>query len=496
MIHTKRRFDKATIIALLVLAAFCVSMIPVLYASFYTHPVADDYSFSFRVHQALLNGTGILRAVIETVAESYTGWQGTFSAVAIFALQPGVYSSSSYFLTTFVMVGALTASTLFLSDTVIRKLLHGKKSHVVILSCLTLLMNIQFVPNACEAFFWFNGSSYYTLFYSFALVYVALLLRFSITKHQIVFIILILILGTVIGGGNYTTALIVAEISVLITLSAFFRKSSKKWWYLIFLLVYLAAFFLNAAAPGNHVRAEAVTGLSPIMAIAQSIYYALEFIGEWTTLPQFVYTVSVSVLSVFLVPKCSAKFRFPIIAVGVAFLLFASQLTPSLYAMSNVGSGRQIDIYYYSYGLLVAFSVFYLCGWTYQRLVEQDGSEAPRRTIGLAGLIHQHLGIISIVLCLFFAVGCYAPGLLKMTSAQTAKAIVDGSLVQYDREYREMLRKLDSGSGDIMVEDIRTVPPFLSNLGLSEDTDYWINKAVARYFEVDSVKALSNDSLE
>lgn len=487
--------DRTTLLAVIVFVFFCISTLPVLYVGFFAHPVADDFNYSSHVHHALVNGGDIIHAVAETVASFYMRWQGTFSAVAVFSLQPAVFSPSYYFLTTFIMVGFLTGSTFFLFITIVKRMMHGRTAHAVILSCLILIMSIQFVPNANQAFFWFNGSAYYTLFYSLALIFFTLLLRLRITespRHTIVLFVLALILGLFIGGGNYSTALITAELTVLITGIEFYRKSARKWLFVAILLSFFASFIINAAAPGNAVRAASVTGLHPIKAIAQSLFFAMEKAVEWTGVPQFVFVAAMALLSVFLVPKYPGKFSCPIFVLGLAFSVFASQMTPPLYAMSNIGAGRQIDTYYYSYYLLLAFSVFYLCGWIYRRLIEQNRVGGVIPSLGLSALIHHYAWAIAIVLCVIWAAGCIAPGVLKMTGAQTTKAILDGTLTQYDQEYHTIIDQLDGAAGGVEVEDIRTVPPFLSNLGLTENAECWTNRAIAEYYGVDYVKTPSS----
>ena len=53
------------------------------------------------------------------------------------------------------------------------RLLGGKSSQAVILSALTLLLSVQMVTNQAQAFYWFNGASYYAVFYSFSLLFFA-----------------------------------------------------------------------------------------------------------------------------------------------------------------------------------------------------------------------------------------------------------------------------------------------------------------------------------
>ena len=494
----KKAFDKSAALAAIVLVGFCLSLIPILYAGFFAHPFADDYSFSYRVNHAVMNRSSLLKAIAETVTNTYITWQGTFSAVVFFSIQPAAFSSSFYCFTAFIMVGFLTFSTFFLFETIIKRILHGKTSHVIIISCLTLAMSIQYVPNIHEAFYWFNGSAFYTLFYSLSLIYLTLLLRLRITessKKRTIYFIISLLFGVIVGGGNYSTALITAELVFLLTLLEFYQKSHNKWQYFIILFIYMAAFIINIIAPGNAIRAKKVISLNPIMAIAQSLSYALGMICEWTRVPQMIYIASVFMLSAFLVPNCSIKFNRPILPIGLAFLLFASQMTPPLYAMSNLGSGRQIDIYYYSYYLLIAFSFFYLCGWLYQRMIELNEQSASSRYLGFEVLVRKHIWAITIILCVIMGANSYEQGLLNMTSFQTTKAIMDGTLIKYNQEYNAIEDQLESGVDILELSDIETVPPFFSNLGLSEDPEFWINKAIARYYGIESIQKRPEQSV-
>ncbi len=484
-------FNRSTILAAFLLVAFCFSLLPILYAGFFAHPLADDYSYSSRVHHAIANGDSLLSAIAETVSYTYLTWQGTFSATAIFSVQPAAVSSSLYFLTPWIMIGFLSFSTFFFFETIIKKILHSKTSYGIIISCLTLILSIQYVPSINQAFYWFNGSSYYTLFYSLSLIYLTLLLRMRSApagKKKSFDFVLSLILGIIIGGGNYSTALITAELVFLLTVIAFYKRSNDRWLIFVSFIVFLAAFTINIIAPGNTVRADVVTGLSPAVAIAQSLLYALGKICAWTQVPQMIYILSVAMLSVFIVPHCTAKFNKPILAIIFAYLLFASQLTPPLYAMSSIGSGRQVNIYYYSYYLLISFSVFYLCGWLHQRLTENGDPKYASNRPGLALLIRKNLWAITIVLCIIMGANAYEHGLLQLTSFQTTKAALDGTLAEYDKEYYAIEEKLNAGSGNLVIEDIKTVPPFFSDLDLSEDPEYWTNKALANYYELESIK--------
>jgi len=159
-----RRFGAALMpsrIAFLAVLLYLISLIPIFLFSSYCHPLADDFTYGLLVHRAVVSGGGIpeiLSAAAETVRDYYFTWQGTFSAIFLFALQPGAFSESAYFLTPFIIIGCLSLSTFVLMHFVYCRLLGGKSSQAVILSALTLLLSVQMVTNQAQAFYWFNGA--------------------------------------------------------------------------------------------------------------------------------------------------------------------------------------------------------------------------------------------------------------------------------------------------------------------------------------------------
>lgn len=87
-----------------------MSLIPIVYLSFYSHISSDDYSFGILTRHSYLNDSNVLEAAAKTVHKFYYSWQGTYSAIFIFALQPGIFGDKYYFLTTFVMLGTILFS--------------------------------------------------------------------------------------------------------------------------------------------------------------------------------------------------------------------------------------------------------------------------------------------------------------------------------------------------------------------------------------------------
>lgn len=173
---------------------FVLSLLPILAIAFYNHPGIDDYNYGVATRIAYMEThdiAAVLAASFKTVAETYNTWQGTFSSVFLFTLQPAVFDENLYPLTTFVMLFMLIGSTYYLLQTILVKVLALDRKHVVIIGVPVLFFCIQSLPSPVEGFFWYNGATHYTFFYSSALF----LLGACIYLYNF---------GIAWGGGGYT----------------------------------------------------------------------------------------------------------------------------------------------------------------------------------------------------------------------------------------------------------------------------------------------------
>jgi hypothetical protein len=458
-----------------------ISVLPIIISSFYSHPIADDFGFSEKVYHVVKSGGGlfdVLSVSFQQVKDTYLGWQGTYAAIFIFGLQPAAFSENLYFLTAIVMLISLIASTMFFIDTIF-SVMGFNKTYGFIISSIILLLSIHFVVNKNEAFFWWNGSSYYTLFYAFSLLLFTFLIRLYYTDKKtkrIIFIIISSVLSLFIGGGNYSTALLTTVIMVIVLIVIW--KSNKKLlpFYLIVFAILLAGFIISMIAPGNSVRAAAVNGESPIKAVVHSVLYTVTYIAKWTGLAQIAGFIIIGTIAFFITKKSKYQYKYPLLVFIASVLIFATQLTPPLYAMSSVGAGRQVNIYYYSYYLLISFNIFYLCGWINRKKILMINSENFRKSYALCGTL--------IIFCVFLG-GCLNYGFHNITFVDTLLALKNGTPQVYDIEYMDRIADIKSGNTNI--KDIESVPDFFAPLNIQEDSNSWINKQIARYYDVDKI---------
>ena len=143
------------------------SLVPLLAVAQYSHPSADDYPYAVETHAAWQE-TGsiwaVLRAAGHTVAQRYQTWQGSFSAIFLFALQPAIFGEGLYGLGTVFLLGAALAAVAA-AAAALHKVTGAPLSACAVLGLLYALVCIQLLPSPAQGYYWWNGASYYWLFF-------------------------------------------------------------------------------------------------------------------------------------------------------------------------------------------------------------------------------------------------------------------------------------------------------------------------------------------
>ena len=479
-----------------------ILLFPVLRAATCARPVNDDYSFSYLTHQALIDHTSILAAALQEVQQIFFSWQGTYTAIFLFSLQPGIFGS--YQVTTWLLVFSLLFGTLFFSVRVWalwsdsnqrgESLRRGSMIAIV-----TFLLMIEGMPSIPEGLFWYNGAVYYTLFFSLSLILLGLVAGVFTGTTKLAGKIVALFLGAVISGGNYTTALVTLELIFLALVCSLWKRRERSAFHdpakpqsgkestaflLLLFVISGVCFAVSMAAPGNRQRADAVGGFSAAAAIGEAFRQAVILIRQYTGLLQILFALCLVLFFLLLSgPRNGIKHPVWGLLLGslLLFLLFVSGLVPPIYGVGNIGAGRQQNIYYYTY-LIVLSAECRLGVDCLKSLVREEKWESVRRCLLLLD------GGLLTAVALFTAVRF---DFRQTTSGRTAAALQDGSLKSYSAAYDTMSEQLAQAQGrgaDIVVDRISATPEIFEGLQLEDDTDGWVNVAMARYYGLGSIR--------
>jgi len=385
----RRASSLLTWLCVVSLAVLLLSLIPMLAIAQYDLPLGDDVIYGAPVSKALQQNASLpsaLSAAAGVVAEKFHSWQGTFSAIFLMALQPGVFGLSFYQITPYLMLGALIGSTLLLTHTLLCSLLGVSRRVWLLLGSALTFFSIQLCISPREAFFWYNGAVYYTLFHSLLLVLATLVIQLFRAKRawvRAVFAALGVLLVAILSGGNYATAMVCFELLVCAIGYSIYRKQYRLLAaFVLMLLVFGAGMYVSVSAPGNAIRqADVITSgytpSGPLKSIVLSLALGGVMAVGWFDLA----CVVIILLTVLFVGpylrKTGWRFRYPLLVVLFLFCVFASQFTPSVYAATSPGPYRLRNAAYFVYLLLVAASTVYVTGWAQQKFSAEAPKQAP-----------------------------------------------------------------------------------------------------------------------
>ena len=394
-------------LAWLCVAVLLISLLPLYVLSFYNHACYDDFGFSLLTHDRWLQ-TGSLLSTVDAAWDNTVGirttWEGTYATSFISALQPALFGENLYWITTLVLLTFFLYALWFFLRQVLLRVLHVDKTTFLTALCAMAFVMVQFVPEMCEAFFWFNGGVAYTLLWSMALwrfgVWIAFLQSES-RKSQWLYGILLVFLTVVVGGAKYSTLLFAALVDVLMAACAFIRKRRTRWFELAVFVLLMICFVFNMTAPGNTVRAATLGGdVSAPKAVLQAFYFGLALAGSWFSLPLMVVWALVAWQLCDALRGSPFRFSHPVwITIGCV-CLFCAQFAPTLYTGNYIGDGRTVNTYFYTFVIMSCALVLYWMGW-YVRLSDRR-ADLPAIGTARKGL---RLGVLAVALVLL-VIGC------------------------------------------------------------------------------------------
>ncbi len=220
------------LLIVLLLFILLVSFIIALQLGRYTVPQVDDFHYGALTKHAwddTHNLVEVLRSARTVTETTYNDWQGTYSAIFLMAMQPGIFGIQYYRFATPFLIGSLIISIFFFVSVFVKFILHGSRSESVIISAIACIACINYVPFPVEAFYWYNGAVYYTFFFALELVVFGLVILYwkGQRGRRILSAILICILCPIIAGGSYAVALLSAVVLLVLSGYSFYAKQIR-----------------------------------------------------------------------------------------------------------------------------------------------------------------------------------------------------------------------------------------------------------------------------
>ena len=377
------------LMAALLLALLAVCLVPMVQIAAFDHSYADDWHYGVDAHLALEAGGGLpaaLAAAVQEARDTFFSWQGTYSAILLMALQPGVFSEALYGLGAVAIIAVLAASTFYACGVAVREVLGADRPTWVAASCLVLLLQTQLIPSPVEGFYWYNSAIYYTFYHALTLVMLGMAARIArgctrrgeLTRAGMLLrAVLLCALALFVAGGNFVTGVVACLLMAgAVVATACLGRPRRALALAPALLALLAGFALSMAAPGNAERQATQypdDALGVLPTLLRSGCAAVEYAVLWTG---GLLILALAVALPFMVRaarRSPRAFARPWAPALLAFALFAASFTPTFYSMGNAGPGRVQNIRYDLFVLLVFVCAQWFVGWCVRRL-ERSGA--------------------------------------------------------------------------------------------------------------------------
>lgn len=323
------------VVSYLMLALLILCIVPAIYIGIYAHPSVDDYYYGTVTAEAWKD-TGSFLSVIKTsaeqTAERYENWQGNFVAIFLMGLMPAVFGEAYYVITPILLILSFVLCSYFFYSVLFRDVMCAKRDESRILTCLFVLLSFELTLKPSDAFYWFNGGSYYCFFYSLMLLLAGCILRMiceKFTAKRLCWLFVCLPLAFLIGGSNYPTAFISTLLLLFLSLVLILKKNRNYIGTIPVAVVCMVSLLISMMAPGNSIRQESVgESFGAIKAILVSFAYGGYCIANSTTFLIIIILIAILPIMFCLVRRSEWKFSHPYIVILLSYCFFSAQATP------------------------------------------------------------------------------------------------------------------------------------------------------------------------
>ena len=480
----------------LTLIALLVSLIPMIWISFYTHIVADDYLGAVATHQAWIqthNPLLVLKEAFQSAVYFYLTWQGPYVSNFLSALLPALWGEQFYFMTTIIILGVFLICNAYFFRKMLRDALQVKEKWLAgILSNIVAILCIQLAVCPSQAFFWWNGAEYYIIFYALMLPLIANVLTTLRQNHcGTGRLIGMIVLALCMGGGNLITGLVTTELLILTLLYAVFKKKIIIWQLGVVLAVFAAGFALNIYAPGTLGRlATRGEKLSILQTVWKSYLSGITYAVEWTS-PMLIIGVLMLTPFLCLIPeeKLPATKVPLIVLLLIEFSVFASTFAPTIYVVyKDVGRVQNVRLFIWILTLITA-----------ELTLMQSVRALMRSALGtsdIGGITrifferYASAYFLSLIAAAAVFLGYYVATDYTnvFTSTSCLRSLLKGEAQQYHEVMLKRTAILQSDQKTVVLPWLGVYPDVLYISDFQPEPDGWTNIGAAQYYHKDQVR--------
>lgn len=471
---------------------FALLLIPVLYLTFVNRASGDDYGYGTYTRAAWMGTHSLIavgKAMWRTIKQYYIGWQGTWFSIALFTLQPEVFSDHAYVIVAPFMLAIWTGSTFYLFWQILGRKLGMDKWSRLLITIVFLLISIQFVPSTKSAIFWYNGCAHYMIPFAMCQVTTVWLIKYgeSYRKKDLFGIFLFMAL---LGGANYQAALLVLIAAFYVGTASWFRKKDKRIIRLLLpVMAELAGLMISMKAPGNKVRAGEEFGFSVakgMETIISSFVWGIKDIGIYVKDRPLVFVglflLFLFLLSAFITQKKINTIEHPIWLALMLYCAYSAMQAPAIYAGVEVSRGvlnTNFQVF-----MLTASGILLIAAEKLAVKLHGKWGELAERKLSMRVLLP------GICICLFLTL-VLRSNIKDSTSYVCLTYITSGQAADYKEQMDLQTELLENETTeDIVLPFINDVQGPLMHMPVTDDPDAWTNKVTREFYGKRSVVAM------
>lgn len=481
------RLKKITLASIVI---FILLMLPVLYLSFVNRASGDDYGYGAYTRSAWMEThslIALISAIGQTVRQYYLGWQGTWFSVAVFSLQPEVFSASAYVIVVFIMLFLWIGSTLYLFNQILYKSKKFNKWEYLLVSVWFLIISIEFIPSTRSAIYWFNGCAHYMLPFAMCQMVTGWLMKYSEAYKGSTFVGINVFMA-LIGGSNYQAALFVLITACyIITYVWFLRKDKRILRLFVPISIELVGLVISMKAPGNKVRGGEDFGLSVVKGvktIVGSFLDGIRDIGGYIKERPLIFAGLILLfficIAIFSVRKEVTFFQHPVLLSTMLFCLYSAMQAPAIYAGVDVSGG----VYNMN------FQVFLLTICGIMMIVAENIAIKIRQKNKIAHQLKMTVLTLGILICMVITF-LGRSNIKTSTSYICLRYIISGEAADYKEQMDLQTRLMENEQvQNVVVPFINDIQGPLMHMPVTGNPDAWTNMVTAEFYGKDSVIAI------
>lgn len=488
--------------AILFTVLFILSMLPMVYISFFDYATGDDLGFGGAAHRVIVNGGSLqefVSVIIDGIITDYYSFQGNWSSGVLVRLMPSIWGERFYIITPFLgFFFLLFGPGLFLYELIVRFARLPKTAFIAIHMLFSLFL-FQYLPTPRAGFYWYTGMIAYTGSFFLAILSAVFSIRFLYSGKKF-YLFLCILFMTYLGGAAYPAMTFSIALTLVLICAAlvFGNKTHKKrGMYLILpTVIEFIGFLVCLAAPGNKSRGGEDFGMTPsrligtlFLAIKDSFTDAIRYFI--TIRPLIFLTIILFFIAYELYePKEDTySFRYPAFFTLLCFLIYASTHAPVAFTGTDVGSGISggvYNTYYFVFLCSMSASIIY-CACS---LKARSLMRPPTPTV----LLSPNAWRISILAGVLFCLVFFRYIIGNTVDYTCVNYITSGGLRDFQAQMEERLELLnDPNVTDVIVPEMNDYQGPLMHMAMVRDPENFVNSSTAFFYGKNSVIAVPRE---